>query len=56
MDSYKKRWRFSILHDEVILKTFNQDPEPDLLYSYLKMIYPRENHTSHGHLTELENI
>jgi transposase len=46
MDTHKKSWRVSIVHDEVILKTFNQDPEPDILYNYLKKNYPGANYHS----------
>ncbi len=40
MDTHKRTWKVSIVHDEVILKTFTQDPEPEQLNNYLKRNYP----------------
>jgi transposase len=46
MDTHKKSWKVSIVHDDVILKTFVQDPEPDLLYNYLIRNYPGASYHS----------
>lgn len=40
MDTHKNSWKVSIAHDDLILKTFVQDPEPDILYKYLINNYP----------------
>lgn len=40
LDTHKNSWKVSIVHDDLILKTFVQDPEPDILYNFLKRNYP----------------
>jgi|SRR3989304_6304920 len=40
MDTHKNSWKVSIVHEELLLKTFVQPPEPDILYNYLRRDYP----------------
>ena len=40
MDTHKNSWKISIVHDELLLKTFVQPPVPDTLVSYLTRNYP----------------
>lgn len=40
MDTHKNSWKISIVHEELLLKTFVQPPDPDTLFSYLKKNYP----------------
>ena len=35
-DVHQKSWKVTILTEKVALKTFSQDPKPELLYEYLK--------------------
>jgi transposase len=39
-DVHLKRWSVTILTEKVALKTFSQDPNPELLYQYLKRNFP----------------
>lgn len=40
LDTHKKSWKVSLYTDEIALKTFTQDPKPDLLVNYLSKNYP----------------
>jgi transposase len=40
MDTHKNSWKVSVVHEELLLKTFVQPPEPDKLFNYLKKNYP----------------
>lgn len=40
MDTHKNSWKVSIIHEDLFLKTFVQDPEPDILYNYLINNFP----------------
>ncbi len=40
LDTHKNSWKVSIVHEELLLKTFVQPPEPDKLFAYLKRNYP----------------
>jgi transposase len=40
MDTHKNSWKISIVHGELLVKTFVQTPGPDALFSYLKKNYP----------------
>jgi transposase len=39
-DVHHKSWKVTILTEKVALKTFSQDPKPELLYEYLKRNFP----------------
>jgi transposase len=39
-DVHQKSWKVTILTEKVALKTFSQDPKPELLYQYLKRNFP----------------
>jgi transposase len=40
IDTHKKNWAVTISTDEFTLKTFSQNPDPDLLVQHLKKNYP----------------
>lgn len=40
IDVHKKSWNVSILTEDLVVKTFNQPPDPDKLVSYLRKNYP----------------
>jgi len=40
MDTHKNSWKISIVHDELLLKTFVHPPNPDSLSAFLKKNYP----------------
>ena len=40
IDTHKKNWTVTIQTDELVLKTFLQDPEPDILIKHLRKNYP----------------
>ena len=40
IDTHKKNWTVTIQTDELSLRTFVQDPEPLILYNYLRSHYP----------------
>ncbi len=40
IDTHKKNWTVTIQTDELVLKTFLQDPEPDILIKHLHKNYP----------------
>jgi transposase len=40
MDTHKNSWKISIVHDELLLKTFVHPPDPDSLFSFLNKNYP----------------
>jgi len=40
VDIHKKKWKVSIEHEMMPVKTFVQDPEPDILSNHLKRNYP----------------
>ena len=40
IDTHKKSWRIGIFHNETALKTFTQDPKPELLVNYLRKNFP----------------
>lgn len=46
VDTHKKNWKVSIVHEELFLKTFVQDPDPDVLYNYLFTNFPGANYHS----------
>jgi len=46
MDTHKNSWKVSIVHEELLLKTFVQPPKPDTLFSYLKRNYPGADYFS----------
>jgi transposase len=39
-DVHLKNWKVTILTEKVAVKTFSQDPKPELLYQYLKRNFP----------------
>ena len=39
-DVHLRSWKVTILTEKVALKTFSQDPNPELLYQYLKRNFP----------------
>lgn len=39
-DVHLKSWKVTILTEKVALKTFSQNPDPELLYQYLKRNFP----------------
>lgn len=39
-DAHLKSWKVTILTEKVAVKTFSQDPNPELLYEYLKRNFP----------------
>ena len=39
-DVHLKSWKVTILTEKVAVKTFSQDPKPELLYQYLKKNFP----------------
>lgn len=43
IDTHKKDWRIALYHDDVALKTFSQEPRPELLIKYLNKNYPGAN-------------
>jgi len=45
-DSHKKDWTVTIMHENIVCKTFTQPPIPKLLASYLKKNYPGANYFS----------
>jgi len=44
IDTHKRNWTVTIQTDELVLKTFVQDPEPLILYKYLQSHYPGGNY------------
>ena len=45
-DVHQKSWKVTILTENVAVKTFSQDPNPELLYQYLKRNFPGGNYHS----------
>ena len=45
-DVHQKSWKVTILTENVSVKTFLQDPKPELLYQYLKRNFPGGNYHS----------
>jgi transposase len=43
IDTHKKNWTVTIQTDELFLKTFTQNPDPELLVKHLKKNYPGGN-------------
>lgn len=41
IDSHKSNWKLNIRTDEFELRSFSQDPNPELLSAYLKRNYPK---------------
>jgi transposase len=41
IDTHKKSWTVSLCTNDLTLKTFTQDPDPDLLVKHLKKNYPK---------------
>ncbi len=39
-DVHKRSWKVTILTEKVAVKTFSQDPKPEILYQYLKWNFP----------------
>jgi transposase len=46
IDTHKKSWQVSIYTDELYHKTFNQPPEPEILYRYLSKHFPNGTYYS----------
>ena len=44
IDVHKKNWKITIQTDEVVCRTFTQDPEVRLLSNYLKRNYPNASY------------
>jgi transposase len=44
IDTHKRNWTVTIQTNELVLKTFVQDPEPSILYNYLWSHYPGGNY------------
>ena len=44
IDTHKRNWTVTIQTDELVLKTFVQDPEPSILHNYLQNHYPGGNY------------
>jgi transposase len=45
-DVHLNSWKVTILTEKVAVKTFSQDPNPELLYQYLKRNFPGGNYYS----------
>jgi len=45
-DVHLRSWKVTILTENVAVKTFSQDPNPELLYQYLKRNFPGGNYYS----------
>ncbi|MDZ7742428.1 MAG: hypothetical protein U5Q03_13815 [Bacteroidota bacterium] len=43
IDSHLKSYKVSLYHDDIALKTFSQDPSPDILVKHLRKNYPNAN-------------
>jgi transposase len=46
LDIHKKNWTVSIFTDHHEHKTFSQDPDPDILYNYLRKTFPGASYHS----------
>lgn len=46
IDSHLKNWRITIMTENLLHKTFSQDPSPKLLVQYLKRNFPGANYFS----------
>ena len=46
LDVHKKSWQVTILSQDMSLKTFNQSPHPEALYSFLNTNYPNASYYS----------
>ncbi len=46
IDAHKKSWKVSIFGEQYEHKTFSQNPDPDLLASYMKKNFPGGNYKS----------
>jgi transposase len=44
IDVHKKNWKITIETDEIVCRTFNQDPDVKLLSNHLKRNYPNGNY------------
>jgi transposase len=44
LDVHKKSWKVTIQTDEVVCRTFSQDPDVSILSQYLKKNYPNANY------------
>lgn len=40
LDVHKKQWKVTIMVNDVVMKTFSQDPSPRQLHNYLQRSYP----------------
>jgi len=40
IDTHKKNWKVALYHNETVLKTYTQDPNPDYLVKFLKKNFP----------------
>jgi transposase len=40
IDTHKKNWKVALYHEQTSLKTFTQDPKPELLVNYLRRNFP----------------
>ncbi len=46
IDSHLKSWKVTIMTEELLHKTFSQDPRPEILYNYLENNFPGGNYYS----------
>jgi transposase len=40
IDTHKKNWKVAMYHEQTSLKTFTQDPKPEILVNYLRRNFP----------------
>lgn len=45
IDTHKKTWKVALYHEDTYLKTFTQNPKPELLVNYLNTNYPGANYS-----------
>ncbi len=46
LDTHLKNWRVSIVVEDIVWKTFSQDPSPEVLKNYLERNFPNGNYFS----------
>jgi len=46
IDTHLKSWKVTIMTANLVHKTFSQDPNPEILYTYLKRNFPEGNYNS----------
>lgn len=46
IDTHLKSWKVTIMTENLLHKTFSQDPKPEILYNYLQRNFPEGNYYS----------